>query len=451
MKNLFLCIACLFVFNCFGQEVQSLELLKTNMEKFKPIGESNGFLYYYVPNRGAGGLKIEIYKIKESTFELVDRKIVDVEVTGRKVFLNEDNAAMKAYFKNNKFYFFYCMASSGDFYVYLTTMDESFANMKTTEIGVMEGVERNYFGFLYVDLSPDFKSAIVTLKNTCESRSKARIAYTIVYENTELVYVDLINEKIVYSKRLPIELDKLRYMTKDYITDNEGNITFIASIVKREIIAGTIFLSGIGVGYFKKSDETMSVKEIDIKGSKTIYYSIVKNKKGNIFHTQKLNDDVVYKIQPLDKSKKMIEVKGYYLNHVSTDDGNLVENENNFIFLNDNLEEVRKINKKDIFNLPKEASSLTNSREYSLKNKTFFIWGEAKASELSEKDKNTKNTFMCSVDENGIVKTKRLINDNLIYEFDFSSEDYVSDAGNLYTEVWDSKKRILFLKQIPLK
>lgn len=478
MKNLFLCIVCSFAFNGFGQEFKSLELLKTSMEKFKPIGENNGFLYYYVPNRGAGGLKIEIYKIKESTFELVDRKIVDVEITGRKAFLNEDNVAMKAYFKNNKFYFFYCMANSGDFYVYLTTIDETLSNLKTTELGVMVETGYEKLGFFYVDLSPDFKSAIVTLKNKCERKKAVGTNTNVIYENTELVYVDLINEKIIYSKRLPIEMDEMRFKTQNYVTDNEGNITFVAMIAKRKKDSFMNTINGIGIGKLDGKDEKMKLTEIDTKGSTTVNYQIIKNKQDDVIHIEKLDNSLTYKKHHLDNLKQISEYKiaiekSYDLSFNTTNNGYLIEDEKNYILLNEKLEILWKLNQKNFFNVEQASLRLLYDGQdenfiYSFKNKIYFIWNEAKSYELTEKNKKilankykfypqygpdlkTENTVLCSVDENGNQTKKRIINDNMNFEFRFLKEDYVSDAGNLYTEVWDSKKRILFLKQIPLK
>lgn len=502
MKNLFLAaVACLFTLQTFSQETTSLTLPKTDIFKFMPIGENNGFLYYFMPNRASGGLKIELYKIKESTFELVERKVVEVDIDGRKAFLNNDYVPMKAYVKNNKFYFFYCVASSGDYYIKMTSLDENLNNPKTRDLGVM--VETGYegLGFFYVDISPDKKSAIVALKNKCERKKAVGTNTDVVYDNTELVCVDLISDKIVYSKRIPIELEENRVQTRNYKIDNYQNVSFIISITNRQ---STAAIKAIGTATWNKADDKMKIKETDVKGSKSISNKFWDTKNGDILYTELLDTKLNLNVIPMDKTKQEIHVtllKKDFLDEKEIDlpvekqgrDGKMYlmpsnfkismigfsESENGYFITLSRLKRNRPLNyyvffidKKGLLVWKKKLAFLHpvfyNDNAFCLnrtgcyKNKNYIFVYENKPYDNSDKIKklleaeefyieyNYKkdNTIMFSIDEKGTAN-KKTINDNLTSESSLNEDDYFSDNGVYYTEL--NGKGDLKLQKIELK
>ncbi len=326
------------------------------------------------------------------------------------------------------------------------------------------------------------------------------------------MYVDLVNEKIIYSKRLPIEMEEMRLKTHSYVTDNEGNITFVAMIAKRKKDSFMNTISGIGIGRLDRKDEKVKLTEIDTKGSVFVAYSITKNKQGDIIHNEELDNNITYKQFMNERNKQNIDftfeldkfkkenfeqesksepepqvddrVSKYLLNYNKVKNItflNIKESSNRYFasfYHKKNFNNYHKYSVAFLSNtgeilwhksLPYfpsvyECNYNSSSKIIHYNNKIYLFFYENKPYELTEKtkkmlendqvsivyDHKKENTIMISIDEKGIID-KKTINDNLTYEFDFSSEDYVSDAGNLYTEVWDSKKRILFLKQIPLK
>ncbi len=506
MKNLFLCIACLFVFNGFGQEFQSLELPKTNIERFKPIGENNGYLYYFMPENKSRGVKVEVFKIKESTMELTERKELEFDIAGMKTFVNHDNSPMDVYFKNNKFYFFYCLVSSGDFHINLTTTDENFNNPKTTELGVM--VETGYegLGFYNVDISPDGKSAIIALKNKCERKKAIGTNTNVNYENTELVYVDLISEKIVYSKKLPLEMDDMRVLTRNYITDNEGNITFVAMISKREKDMINA-INGIAIGTLNKNDEKMKITEVDTKGSTSVLYSIYKNKQNDVLYSKELDNSCIYKQVMNDKNKQNVEftimfdkfkkenfekeakdevkVNPKYAQYAHLFNRakdltflNVHESSNGYFAFFYHQKNINNYHKFSVAFLSKIGEIIWHkslpyiptvykcnygspSELIYNNNKMYFFFNENKPYEITKKinkildndgaiieyDHKKENTVMISVDEKGIID-KKIVNDNLIGETAGSASKY---NNNLYLKLWNEKNKSVTLKKIPLK
>lgn len=462
-----------------GQDLESQELLKLRNQDFIPIGESNGHVFYYSWMRFKADLKITVYKYKEENLELVDTKEIFVKDIKPKVF--NDHCKINAYFKNNKFYFFYSLLHSGDFHVGLMTVDESLVNTQDLQLGVIVETGYELLGNYFVSLSPDNKTAIVALKNFCERKKAIGTNTTTNFENTELVYVDLINNKINYSKRLPIDMQEARLSTSQYKTDNEGNLTFIASLSDRK---GGNVVHAVGIGMLNKNDEKIKITEIDVTGSSSISSDLTQTKGGDLIYVGTLSNKILFKILPMNKSKKWFEAsfpnKTIKMEGFDSDVLYKVTESDNGYFLtfyhrkysNYIRYSVAMINKTGELKWHKElpyvipihynvnGSLGTNAVSYNSKNYVFF--GENKSYELTSKiekmiasyslngeyDFKKTNTVMISIDENGTIQ-KKIINDNEVFVADPSYKDFVSEKGVLFMSL-DGKKSYK-LKKIVLK
>lgn len=467
-----------------GQDLESQELLKLRNQDFVPIGESNGYVFYYSWMRFKADLKITVYKYKEENLELVDTKEIFIKDIRPKVF--NDHCKIDAYFKNNKFYFFYSLLHSGDFHVGLMTVDESLANSQDLQLGVIVETGYELLGNYFISLSPDNKTAIVALKNRCERKKAIGTNTTTNFENTELVCVDLINNKINYSKRLPIDMQEARLSTSQYKTDNDGNLTFIASLSGRK---DGNYVGAVGIGMLNKSDEKIKITEIDVTGSSSISSDLIQTKGGDLIYTGSLSNKTLFKILPMDKSKKWIEISlpVYKSSNEKINDNRLykvTEADNGYFltFYHGKLNfygystlfkfSVSLITKTGELKWHKELPCLVpievnfngnlGINVISYNNKNFVFFGENKPYELTPRVEKTisettlyyaydfkkTNTVMISMDENGTIQ-KNIINDNEVFVADPSYKDFVSEKGVLFMPL--EGKKSYKLKKIVLK
>ncbi|MES2761669.1 MAG: hypothetical protein V4677_05660 [Bacteroidota bacterium] len=303
-KQIILLLLALFVNTIMlnAQDMESPEFEKNKGEFYKPLGVSNGNVYYYNVKRVKDDIKINVFKYKESTLELIEEKEVFSKNIAPKVF--KSNCQVSAHHKNGKFYFFYSVIYSGDYIVSMVTVDENLSNAKETEIGTIVETGYELLGDFQVAMSPDNKSAVVALKNYCEGKKAIGTNTRVIFENTELVYVNLINQTAVYKKRLPIELEESRVKTEQYKTDNEGNITLIVSITDRKALNS---IKAIGFGFLKKEDKDLKINEINTEGSGSISSKLMQSKNGDLVYFGNLGGKVLLKVLPTDNSKKMFE------------------------------------------------------------------------------------------------------------------------------------------------
>ena len=477
--TLFLCLA-LFANTMFikAQDVESQELLKLKNKDFIAIGESNGNVFYYSWMRFKEDIKITVYKYKEETLELIDTKEVFIKDIRPKVF--NDHCKIDAYFKNNKFYFFYSLLHSGDFHIGLKTFDETLTNSTDLQLGIIVETGYELLGNFFVSLSPNEKTAIVALKNFSEKKKAIGTNTTTNFENTELVYVDLINNKVFYNKRLPIEIEEFRLSTSQYKTDNEGNITFIASISDRK---GRNRIHAIGIGSLLKNEEKIKISEIDVTGSASISSDLWQAKNGTLIYIAILDSKILFKSLSMGLDKKMVEtnISKNAIKEEKTQYDYLFkisETENNYYLSFSHTSKsyykkysVAKINKSGELLWHKFLPVITplvlvstglgvNATSY--KNKQYVFFSEHKPYEITKKiekeladsafatvyDYKKFQTVMMTIDENGMVN-KKVLYDNVDFESNPSLKDFSSDNGFLFLPL-DGKKAYR-LKKIILK
>ncbi len=450
-----------------GQDLESQELLKLRNQDFTPIGESNGYVYYYSWIRFKTDLKINVYKYNQDNLELVDTKEIFVKDIRPKVF--NYHCKINAYIKNNKFYFFYSLLHSGDFHVGLLTVDESLSNTQDLQLGVIVETGYELLGDFYVAFSPDEKSAIVALKNRCERKKAIGTNTTTNFENTELVYVDLMNNKVNYSKRLPIELEEKRLSTSQYKTDNDGSVTCIASISDRN---GGNVVYAVGIAQLPKAAEKLKINEIDVTGSTSISNQLIQAKNGDLVYIGNLGNKILFKLLPLDKSKKWLETN--FSNKSSC--GVLykvVESQNGYFlnFTNDlKLFASTFISQTGELKWNKDMPVTKNYfKNYDLhvnvvahQAKEYIVCTENKTELYTPKiqryldegytqyvyDFKNFQTVMYSFDENGMIE-KKTVNTDVDFFANPSSTDFVSEKGALFMPL-DGKKSYK-LKKITIK
>lgn len=467
-----------------AQDVDSPEFENKKGPYYQALGASNGAVYYYNIKRVKDDIKINIFKYKESTLELLEEKEVFSKNIAPKVF--KDNCQVSAYNKNGNFYFFYSLIYSGDYHVSMITVDENLSNAKETEIGTIVETGYELLGEFQVALSPDNKSAIVALKNYCEGKKAIGTNTGVVFENTELIYLNLINQNVIYKKRLPIELEESRLKTDQYKTDNEGNVTLIASITDRKSLRS---IKAIGFGFLKKQDSDLKITEINTENSTSISSSFIQTKNGDLLYIGNLNSKILFKLFPSDKNKNTIEQSISKNGFEKTDAINnylfkVSESENGFFLTfihatySNSILSVAFISKSGEFKwhklLPKTTAIHYNTNgEFGIntvcyKNKQYVIYSENKPYELTEKVKkmiesNTKtaeynnknvNTVMATLDETGVL-IKKIIHDNAIYgdvNGSIGADPYFSklidDTGILVITI--NGKKVFRLKKINL-
>ncbi len=424
-----------------AQDIESPEFKNDKGPFYQTLGASNGFVYYYNVKRVKDEIKINVFKYKESTLELLEEKEVYSKDIKPKVF--NDHCKVSAFNKNGKFYFFYSLLYSGDFQVSMVTIDENLSNPKETELGVIVETGYELLGDFFVSLSPDYKSAIVALKNYCEGKKAIGTNTNVVYEKTELVYVNLINGTIVYKKPLPIELEESRVRTEQYKTDNDGNITLLVSITDRKNLRS---IKAIGIGFLKKEDKDLKISEINTESSTSISSRFIQAKNGDLVYVGVLSSKILLKIMPLDKTKKMIETSisksGFDKSDLSSSSLYKVSESENGYFLSFihgyKKQAVAFISKSGEFKWHKVLPLITaihyNSNgdmginSIHCNNKQFVFYTENKPYELTDKiekmiasntrnaEYNNKNvnTIMVTFDESG-HSDKKVIHDNEIY------------------------------------
>ena len=428
-----------------AQDVESPEFKNDKSTFYRTLGAFNGNVYYYDVKRMKGGVKIIILKYKESTLELLEEKEVYSKLIKPKVF--NDRCQVYGFHKNGNFYFFYSLIHSGDYHVSMVTIDENLTNSKENELGVIVETGYELLGSFDVSLSPDCKSAVVALKNYCEGKKAIGTNTGVIFENTELVYVNLINQTVIYKKRLPIELKESRVKTEQYKTDNEGNVKLIISITDRKSLSS---IKAIGFGFLNKEDKDLKINEINTENSTSISSKLIQSKNGDLSYIGVLSNSILLKILPVDKSKKWseksISKNGFEsLGSYSTVLFRVAESENGYyltffhsMFSNYEKQSVAFISKSGEFKWHKVLPVITPIHYNSNgnlginsvynNNKLFVFFVENKPYELTKKVikmiaenslngeyNNAKtNTVMVTIDENGQFE-KRIIHDNAIY------------------------------------
>ena len=385
----------------------------------------------------------------------------------KKVFDNyKGSCKVEVAYKNNKFYIFYSLIYSGDYHIYLKTLDENLANEKNIELGVIAETGKELLGNFYLTYSPDNKTALVVLKNFCERKKVIGLNFEI-FENTELINYDLINDKVIFSKKLPIEIEGLRLKSEQYKLDNEGNIACVTALAERKDGQSTI--RSMAIGYLEKNKEQLTAMDINLKGISTLTSNFYQLKNGDLLYivVSELGVKVKY-ISPKDQNKNFEKTLplSFFKGIEKIIVVNILEHSNGFYLTLKQRRSswntspaiaygVSNISKtgdflwyksfeliKPIFEHVYENFHVT-SAVYNNKLHVFYI--ENQPYEMTEKikkqlDKNVIattynlkkfNTIEMSVDENGKLE-KQIINDNQTFFLNPYVLNNIQNAGNFY-------------------
>lgn len=441
MRNFFLLLAILSCsLRLLSQDIEGPEFKNEKRSFFFDyIDEFNGHIYYCDAKRAKGGIKFTFVKYNSATLELVEEKEIAVD--------SPDPGALNyrcdvlRYHDNGKFYLFYSLIHGGDYHINLVTLDDNLTNVRTTHIGDI--IETGYegLGSFSVDYSFNHKSALISLKNKCEKKKAIGTNTNVIYENTELVYINLISGAIEYKKNLPIELEGSRVKTTDYNVDDQGNATFLISLADRK---GQNTIKAIGFGFLKKGNKDITIKEINTENSSHISSRIHNLASGDLAYTAILDNSVLIKILPLNKPGKILEFsipkksfKG--LDYEYSSISSVEESENGYFidcFTGENS--VTFISKNGELKWSKELPLITSvtynyhggsfTSSMLCKNRFYIFMTESKAYEMTDRNKkllenktresvyNNKNTnlVMLAVNEKGEIE-KTVIYDNAVY------------------------------------
>ncbi len=454
----------------FSQTTESSEIPQLKSDGMFWLGESNGNSIFYTIEMHKPIIKLTIYKLNSTSLELTDSKTIVLQDFNKKIFDNcNASCKVEVVYKNNKFYIFYSLIYASDYYVYLKTLDENLANEKNIELGAILKTGK-FAGDFYLTYSPDYKTALVVLKNFREKENKTGI-YTEIYENTELINYDLINDKVIFSKKLPIEIEGLRLKSEQYKLDNEGNIACVTALAERKDVQSTI--RSMAIGYLEKNKEQLTAMDINLKGISTLTSNFYQLKNGDLLYivVSELGVKVKY-ISPKDQNKNFEKTlpPSFFKGIEKFIVLNILEHSNGFYLTlkqpwsSQNTSAaiaygVASISKtgdflwyksfeliKPIFKHVDEYFNVTSAvytNVYNNKLHVFYI--ENQPYEMTEKIKkqldkdviattyNLKkfNTIEMSVDENGKLE-KQIINDNQTFVLNPYVLNNIQNAGNFY-------------------
>lgn len=260
---LLVCLLTLKITNGFSQISESVPIPYTKNSNLKPLGASEEYAFFYATELHKELIRITIYKFKTSSLELVESKDF-VMKDFRPNFFNNNSGTCKieGTYKNNRFFFFYSMVEERDYHIFMKVVDESFGNERTVELGTIVETGYDILGNFFVSYSPDDKLALLSLKNFCEQ--KKAVGYNSeIFEDTEFIVYDMVNDKVLYSKRIPVEIDGLRQKTQRYKLDNDGNITFISSLTER---TDRFSVRSISIGYSTSEKDQIAFSKVNLEG-----------------------------------------------------------------------------------------------------------------------------------------------------------------------------------------
>ena len=472
MNKLFVILFFLIIGNwtkLFSQTIESAEIPLIKNRNIKFLGESDGKAYFYGNEIHKNIIMLTIYKFNPKNLELIDTNVVFIKEFAPKVFNNNTGKCkVEAIYKNNKFYFFYSLIQAHDYYIYLKTFDESLTNEKTIELGTIVETGYEYKGNFFVTINPNCKNALVILKNFCE-RKKAVGSNTEIYEKTELINYDLINNKTVFTKNIPIDLGEYRLKTEQYKFDNEGNISCMASTAERQGQYDVIH--SLAVGYLEKNSEKITFMNVDLTGIVTLSASFKQLINGDLLYIIASEKSITIKyICPKDQTKNFVKQissasfqnvkKEFHVSDISEASNGfyltLKSNRyNNYGFSSFKEYGVAYISKvgellwSKSFQLiaPLFYDPITDFYSSSVvkDNKLHFFYLENKPYEMTNKiqkqvkeeitnavyDLRKFNTIESTVDEKGAI-TKKVICDNETYELNPNLDEKITIGESVY-------------------
>ncbi len=320
----------------FTKEGESMEI-KSKYPNADFLGSDNEN-YYAVSYNLDNKFIFDFLKVNKNSLSKVSQQQLTVEFQ-KFHYLQETGACdLNVFFRQDKIYIIYGLldteGSTADFRIYMKVLNKNFEIISDEQIGhiVDTGYEKQ--GSYEVVLSPDGKTALVVMKNLCEKK-KAFGYNMIVFENTELVWIDLASGKKTFSKFLPIEDGDKRIKTSQYKLANNGNLTFILMHYPKSDHR-TTFASYIGINKFKKED--IEVNEIKFNSTDSIVSnSLTQLPNEKVIYLFKTKNRYIYKI--INVSDGKVELEKEYSLHKSkdgeleTDVKEIFESDKHFYFL----------------------------------------------------------------------------------------------------------------------
>ncbi len=467
-----------------SQNLKSVEIPRLKNNNMFFLGESNGNVFFYANELHKNNIKLTIYKYKSSNLELLESKEIVMNNFERKVFdNNKGSCRIEALYRNNRFYFFYSLIYSGDYHVYLKTLDENLNNEKTVQIGSILETGYELLGNFYISYSPDYKNALIVLKNFCEKK-KVVGSNTEIYENTELINYDLTNDKIVFSKKLPLEIEGLRLKSEQYKLDIEGNVLCVAALAERK--DGRSVIRSMAIGCIKNAKEEFTAMEIDLTGIKSVSTNLHHLKNGDFLLTMVSEGAIKAKYVSLknpsrnyEKMTSSVNFKNdFYVDHIDESSKGFYltlckKGEKSFSdFYGYNFFGAAFISLEGELNWSKTLStvnpfyynSVTNAYSTSLvsKNKLHVFFLDQKSIELTPKEQKLLNdgityrqydfkkfnTMESVINEDGKIDM-RIINTNEDFELNPSGSDHILYNESAYFVM--SSPKSFMIKKIELK
>ncbi len=314
--SLFL-ILCLFTkAQTFTKESNIIELSpkSANVDYLGFSGEH--FLSFVLEKKDKFDFKF--IKADKKTLSVVSTKDLIIPFSPYKFHSTQENCAIDVFYKQNKVFILYSLldtkGKTADFRIFLKILNENFEEISTEQIGSINDTGFDNQGSYQFVFSPDNKTMLLVLKNTCEKR-KALVGNYSVYENTELIWLNLETCKKTFSKFLPIENGDIRLKTQDYRIANNGNLAFILTHHNVQEHSAT---SGIFVALNEFAKEKFSTHEIKLNGKDSLFFnSLTQMQNEKAVYICKTNYRYLYKT--VDISKGSVDLDNQYTYKKSVD------------------------------------------------------------------------------------------------------------------------------------
>lgn len=305
MKKIFFCFIAFLLLSTPAKS-QNLEGPEFKERQMQPIGELNGFLYYYHIDSQKFKMRLCIYKYDANTLE---------EVEVKKLFLPQQigyDLPVEPKIIGNKFYFFYCGWKTNYRDVRLCVFDDHFTNEIYPDLGdLTKNIDVEKFSFDFF-LSPDKKNALIEIKLFCDKFKldvspglDVNFVAKTNCEDITLLYFDTQRNEIKMMKKLPIEMDGFRLKSSQFKIDNSNNVTFIASIAQIKNRDNKI--EATSTATLKNNEENIKINELKLGDTKKISSYLTQLKNGDVVYFGILDSKVLFRFIPTDKTKQEFE------------------------------------------------------------------------------------------------------------------------------------------------
>lgn len=241
-------------------------------------------------------------KADKKTLSLISSKDLVIPFDPYKFHSMQENCAIDVFYKQNKVFILYSLldtkGKTANFRIFLKVLDENFEEISSEQIGSIDDTGYNNQGAYEVVFSPDNKTMLLVLKNTCEKR-KALVGNYSVYENSELIWMNLETGKKTFSKFLPVENGDIRLKTQDYRISNNGNLAFILTHHNIQEHSRT---NGIFIAFNEFAKEKFTTHEIKLNGKDSSFsHSLTQIQNEKAAYLCKTNYRYLYKTINISK------------------------------------------------------------------------------------------------------------------------------------------------------